>query len=92
MTSAESSANPPPSEAAEAEVLRQLEAVREQLRDAQRRLHPVEYEPLQLDIGLDADLLAAFNAGNSQLLVLLIQIVRLLRDGGEGREARDEGG
>ena len=56
----------------------QLEAVREKIRDAQQKLMPPA-EPLTLDIGLDPDLLDAFNAGVDQQLVLLIQIVRLLR-------------
>jgi hypothetical protein len=61
------------------EAPRQVEKIRQQIRAAQNK---VAGSPLALDIGLDDDLLAAFNAGVDQTLVLLIQIVRLLRNGG----------
>ena len=64
---------------AEAEVLRQLETMHEQIRESQRTLSGQAKGALTLDVGLDADLLSAFNAGASQTLILLVQIVRLLR-------------
>lgn len=64
---------------AEAEVLRQLETMHEQIRESQRTLSGPAKSALTLDVGLDADLLSAFNAGANQTLILLVQIVRLLR-------------
>ncbi len=78
MNSAENSTNPAPSPV-EAETLRQLEEVRRQIAESQRSLAGAAQGPVLLDIGLDADLLELFNAGGNQMLVLLIQVVRLLR-------------
>lgn len=64
--------------------------VRQQIRETQEKMRvAAQVRELRFDIGLDEDLLAAFNSGLRQELILQIQIVRLLRQLVTGKGSLD---